>query len=92
MGVAQMGWDLQTRPKSWPTWWTFCANRYLEIMFSKFSGVNPPHLLLQQYLSKTVRRALAIHIRLITSLNVNGVTKYVIKYVLLQTARVSVLL
>ena len=33
-----MVWDLQTQPKSWPTGWTFCANRYLEIMFSKFSG------------------------------------------------------
>ena len=25
----------QTRPNSWPTWWTFWVNRYLEIMFSK---------------------------------------------------------
>ena len=35
-------WGLQTQSKSWPTGWTFWANRYLKIMFSKFSGVNPP--------------------------------------------------
>ena len=28
-------------PKSWRTGWNFWANRYLEIDFSKFSGVNP---------------------------------------------------
>ena len=32
-------WDVQNRPKSWPTGWTFRANHYLEIMFSKFSKV-----------------------------------------------------
>ena len=35
-----MVWGLQTQPKRCPTGWTFWANRYLEIMFSKFSGVN----------------------------------------------------
>ena len=39
-----MVWGLQTQPKSWSTWRTFWANRYLEIMFSKFSRVNPPPL------------------------------------------------
>ena len=39
--AGKWAWGLQTRPKSWPTGWTFRANRYLEIMFSKFSGVNP---------------------------------------------------
>ena len=29
-------------PLSRPTGWTFWANRYLEIMFSKFSGVTTP--------------------------------------------------
>ena len=28
-----MVWGLKTRPESWPTEWTFWANRYLEIMF-----------------------------------------------------------
>ena len=37
-----MVWGLQTQPKSWPTEWNFWANRYLEIMFSKFSGGEPP--------------------------------------------------
>ena len=32
-------WDVQNRPESWPTGWTFRANHYLEIMFSKFSKV-----------------------------------------------------
>ena len=35
-------WGLQTRPKIWPTWWTFWANHYLEIRFSKFSGESHP--------------------------------------------------
>ena len=35
---APMVLNLKTQPKSWPTW----ANRYLEIIFSKFSGANPP--------------------------------------------------
>ena len=37
-----MAWGLQTQPKSWPTGRTFWDNCYLEIMFAKFSGVNPP--------------------------------------------------
>ena len=47
MGMATMPapkllvvWSLQTRPKSWLTRLNFRANRYLEIMFSKFLGVN----------------------------------------------------
>ena len=35
---------LQTRPKIWPSGWTFCANRYLEIMFSKL--IQPPQPIL----------------------------------------------
>ena len=31
--------SLQTQPVTWPTGCTFWANSYLEIMFSKFSGV-----------------------------------------------------
>ena len=33
-------WGLKTHPKRWPTECSFWANRYLEIKFSKFSGVN----------------------------------------------------
>ena len=40
--VRLIVWSLQTRTKIWPTRWTFWVNRDLEIMFSKFSGVNPP--------------------------------------------------
>ena len=40
--ASLMIWGLQTQPKSWPTGWTFWANHYLEIIFSKFSGVNSP--------------------------------------------------
>ena len=29
------------RPKIWLNVWTFWVNRYLEFMFSKFSGLNP---------------------------------------------------
>ena len=36
MELALMIWGLQNRPKSWPTWWTFWANHYLEIMFWYF--------------------------------------------------------
>ena len=40
--VPLMDCGLQTRPKSsWPTGRTFWANHYLQIMFSKISGVNP---------------------------------------------------
>ena len=39
-------WSLQTQPKSWPTGWSFWAKRYLEIMFSIFSSLNP---LLKQF-------------------------------------------
>ena len=50
-----MFWGLQTRPKSWPTWWTFWVNRYLDIMFSKFSGVNlpPPTLWLDVFANQS---------------------------------------
>ena len=37
-------WDYKTRPKSWLIGWTFWVSRYLEKMFSKFSGLNPPSL------------------------------------------------
>ena len=36
-----MVWGLQTQPKSWPTGWTFWANRYLEIMSWNFQGWTP---------------------------------------------------
>ena len=32
-----MVWGLQIRPKIWPPGWTFWTNRYLKIVFSKFS-------------------------------------------------------
>ena len=40
--ASLMVWGLHTQLKSWPTGCTFRANHYLEIMFSKFSGVTPP--------------------------------------------------
>ena len=40
-------WGLKTQSKIWPTGWTFWANRYLEIMFSKFLGANYPPPLIQ---------------------------------------------
>ena len=36
-----MVWGLRTLPKSCHTGWTFKANCYLEIMLSKFLGLNP---------------------------------------------------
>ena len=33
--------ETQTRPKNWPTGWTFWANRYFEIVFLKFPGWTP---------------------------------------------------
>ena len=35
-------WGLKTQPKRWPTGRTFWVNCYLENMFLKFSGLNPP--------------------------------------------------
>ena len=51
----QWAWDLETRPKSWLNGCTFRVNRYLENMFSKFSGLNPG---LTRFLSKfpSIRR------------------------------------
>ena len=36
---------LQTRPNNWHTGWNFWANHHIEIMFLKFSEVNPLNLL-----------------------------------------------
>ena len=35
------GLGFKTRPKFWPTGWTYWPNHYLHIMFMKFSGMNP---------------------------------------------------
>ena len=37
----QLVWSLKTQPRSWSNGWIFWVNWYFEIMFSKFSGVNP---------------------------------------------------
>ena len=38
----QRVWGLKSRSKSWPAGWTFWVNRYIENLFSKISGLNPP--------------------------------------------------
>ena len=47
-------WSLRTQPKSWPTGLTFWANRYLEIMFSKFSGVNQNSYIIFQVINRRI--------------------------------------